>query len=145
MNEKANVLLNDLMAALDQKNFDLEVWKTRASLMLARLFGPNNEYAQLLASLNYDYSSWSLRDQSGSKVADRVKEQARGLIQAAIFDLSLSEDPTEKIIQQVLTGEQLAQIKLHLGNDDALKAFIAQLDQAVKDQLLLILFKNQRK
>lgn len=145
MNDKATELLRELMAALDHKNFDLEVWKIRASLMLDRLFGPNNAYGQQLAALNYDYSSWSLRDQSGSKITDRVKEQARGLIQAAIFDLSMTDDPLKQLMQQVLTGEQLSLIGQIAGNETALKEFVAQLDQASKDKLLYLLFNNQGK
>ncbi len=52
-NIRKQVLL-DLITALDQKNFDLEAWKIRASLIIKKLFGANDEKYVLIKNLKYD-------------------------------------------------------------------------------------------
>ncbi|MBN2805266.1 MAG: hypothetical protein JXR22_01290 [Prolixibacteraceae bacterium] len=142
MTKQAQHILQELLTALDQKNFDLDVWKTKASLVLKRLFGDESEHIKLIESLHYDYSSWSLRDESGSKLANRVKEQARGIVQAAIMELSLADNPLEKVLHLLLSGEQVQQIQQNLNNEAALLASIQKLDQGTKDQLLARLIKE---
>jgi hypothetical protein len=142
MTKQAQHILQELLAALDQKNFDLDVWKTKASLVLNRLFGDESEHIKLIESLHYDYSSWSLRDESGSKLANRVIEQARGIIEAALLELSLADHPVNRVLKLVLTGEQLEKIQELHTNEAALLSSIQTLDQGTKDQLLVRLIKE---
>jgi hypothetical protein len=142
MTKQTQHILQELLAALDQKNFDLDVWKTKASLVLNRLFGDESEHIKLIESLHYDYSSWSLRDESGSKLANRVIEQARGIIEAALLELSLADHPVNRVLKLVLTGEQLEKIQELHTNEAALLSSIQTLDQGTKDQLLVRLIKE---
>ncbi len=45
-------------------------------------------------TLKYDYSSWNLRDHSGGKIHDAVKDKAHEIIESALIELRLSESST---------------------------------------------------
>ena len=66
MVKKEISILKKQIERLDVKNFDLEAWKKFTIVMLARIFGDTSEKIRQIESIEYDYSSWSLRDTSGS-------------------------------------------------------------------------------
>lgn len=147
MNNPEVEILNQLLKAIDQKNFDLSVWKIKTNLLIKKLFGEADDKLKLIDALHYDYSSWSLRDQSGSKQADAVKEQARGIIEAAIMELSVSS--SNDVINELrndLTGSQLDQlqqlIKQTNVDEKALADFFSKISPEVKDRVLARLILN---
>ena len=142
MNKQELTVLNELVIAVDQVNFDLDVWKIKASLLIKKIFGSSDEKVALIESLHYDYSSWSLRDKTGIKQPDTVKEQAKGILQAAILELSISTQPTNIIaeFQKQLTGSEMDQLQqlIDVNNVDenALMDFFKQISTSAKDRIL---------
>lgn len=81
-------LLEEQINKLDLKNFDLEAWKQYTIVLLARIFGENNQKIQQIEKIEYDYSSWSLRDTSGSSAyLETCKKLGKEILQASIDEL----------------------------------------------------------
>jgi hypothetical protein len=106
-------ILGELLKALDQKNFDLSAWKIKAALVIRKAFGDKDPKIALIEGLNYDYSSWALRDHSGGKIHDSIKDKAKEIIEAAILELKLEDDetPVMQIIRNELTGSEYAKLQ----------------------------------
>ena len=62
MAEKEISLLQGQIERLNDKKFDLEAWKNHTQIFLERIFGKDSSKLKMIRDLNYDYSSWSLRD-----------------------------------------------------------------------------------
>lgn len=81
-------LLEEQIGKLESKNFDLEAWKQYTIVLLARIFGDNNQKIQQVEKIEYDYSSWSLRDTSGSSAyLETCKKLGKEILQASIDEL----------------------------------------------------------
>ena len=94
MNEKEKYirLLNDQLKKLETKAFDLSAWKRSTTLILSSIYGPNDPRTKAVETIEYEYNSWSLRDESGSK--DPVKVICSDTIQTIINEIELSDDLT---------------------------------------------------
>jgi hypothetical protein len=148
MDNKKNAVLKQLLADFDKPNFDIEAWKIKASIILKKIFGANDEKISLIENLNYHFSSWSLRDHSGGKPHDPVKDQAREIIETAMLELSLDQKEQTFLseAQNVLTGSQFSDLKNLLSeqhiSSEALSAFFAKIDASTKDSLLVNIFSK---
>lgn len=124
MAKKEIAILKKQIERLDVKDFDLEAWKKFTIVMLARIFGDNSEKIRQIESIEYDYSSWSLRDTSGSSsYLDSCKKLGRKILEASIEELeafglpdkSSEDDKFFRIIvdalQDELKGSQFRQLK----------------------------------
>ncbi len=81
-------LLEEQIGKLESKNFDLEAWKQYTIVLLARIFGDNNQKVRQIEKIEYDYSSWSLRDTSGSSAyLETCKKLGKEILQASIDEL----------------------------------------------------------
>lgn len=81
-------LLEEQIGKLESKKFDLEAWKQYTIVLLARIFGDNNQKIQQVEKIEYDYSSWALRDTSGSSAyLETCKKLGREILQASIDEL----------------------------------------------------------
>lgn len=80
-------LLQQQIEKLDSKDFDLEAWKTYTTVLLARIFGENSMKIRQIATIEYDYSSWSLRDTRGESSMDNCKKLGREILEASISEL----------------------------------------------------------
>ena len=80
-------ILNTLVQKLDDKNFNLEAWKSASVVIIARIFGENSRKIKEIEHIEYDYSSWSLRDTSGESHTDVCKKLARNIIEASILEI----------------------------------------------------------
>jgi len=88
MPKKEIELLNNQIDKLEVKDFDLEAWKKYTIIMLARIFGDNSQKIRQIESIEYDYSSWSLRDTSGSSsYLETCKKLGREILEASIEEL----------------------------------------------------------
>lgn len=138
-NKKINAL-EELLKTFDQPIFDLEAWKIKASLVLKKLFGPDDEKIDLIDKLHYDFSSWSLRDHSGSKQHDPVKNQAKEIINAAILELQISEQEnlTLDFFKKELSGADYEVLLQKVEKDDESKLikYLSSLKPAIKDRIL---------
>lgn len=82
-------ILEEQINKLDSKNFDLEAWKQYSIVLLARIFGDNNQKIHQIEKIEYDYSSWSLRDTSGSsEYLETCKKLGKEILQASIDELN---------------------------------------------------------
>jgi hypothetical protein len=88
MPENEIKLLQSQIDKLKVKDFDLDAWKKATIIILARIFGENNQKIHQIESIEYDYSSWSLRDTTGSNTyLDSCKKLGREILQASIDEL----------------------------------------------------------
>ena len=149
MNTAATNALSELLKAIDQRNFDLDVWKIKALLVIKKVFGESDEKLKMIEALHYDYSSWSLRDQSGSKKSDTIKEEARGIIEAAILEISLEEKSNSVMdaLKQEITGAQTDHLQQLIQQPDVTEKdvveFIQQISSEIKDRVLARLVMNK--
>lgn len=100
---------------LDQKPFDWVAWKRGTLLVLQNLFGNESTYYKQLAATDYEYSSWSLRDASGS--SDPVKSSCLDLLDICRTDIMSHQESTlgtkekmAKLLRQYLTDSQISKI-----------------------------------
>jgi len=126
MIEQKVELLKKQLDKLTTKSFNLDLWKSATATILDSIFGDNNSKSQKIKELNYDFSSWTLRDTaSAADGVDKYRHQAMGILEAAIdeleslgvqeqtianvepFDISLLISP----IEDQLTGLQMRELK----------------------------------
>jgi hypothetical protein len=82
-------ILNTLIEKLNNKNFNLEAWKSATVVILARLFGENSRKIKEIENIEYDYSSWSLRDTSGESHLEVCKKSGRNILEASILEIEV--------------------------------------------------------
>lgn len=124
MVKKEIAILKKQIERLEVKDFDLEAWKKFTIVMLARIFGDTSEKIRQIESIEYDYSSWSLRDTSGSSsYMESCKKLGRKILEASIeeleaFGLPDTSGKDDKFFQLViealqdeLKGSQFKQLK----------------------------------
>jgi hypothetical protein len=130
--EKEVQLLKKLIEKLDDKNFNLDAWKSSAMIILARLFGENSQKLRQIEKIEYDYSSWSMRDTSGIPYLQTCKKLGRQVIETAILELEtlglpVSEvletsgpdiGPISRAFEEVLAASQFREIKAILQSNE---------------------------
>jgi hypothetical protein len=142
MPEKEIQLLKIQIDKLKNKDFDLDAWKKSTIIILARIFGENNLKIKQIESIEYDYSSWSLRDTTGfNTYLDSCKKLGSEILQASIDELeTLGLPKSEEIadefflviagaLQDELKGTQVREIKQILSsgeNPDAKRLLILE-------------------
>ncbi len=137
---------------LDQKPFDWVAWKRGTLLVLQNIFGTDSAYYKQLAQTDYEYSSWSLRDASGS--SDPVKSSCLDLLDICQTDLMSHQEGNvstpekmAKLLSQYLTASQISEIMEvtrsevppHQKNEqigEILKAFSPELSTKVLVELI---------
>jgi len=151
MSENEIKLLQQQIATIDTKKFDLEAWKSPTLMLVSRIFGAESEHVRQIRELKYDYSSWTLRDTSGGgQLTDPVRVRAREILEAAISEIeNLGTPPPVKTVSGVmdafkkeLTGKEmqdLEQILLLNDNDkrQALKSFLNDRDKKMLRSVLI--------
>lgn len=130
MSKKEIQLLEKQIEKLDTKDFDLEAWKKYTIIILARIFGDKNQKITQVEKLEYEFSSWSLRDASGNESYEAgTKKLAREILQAAIDELKvfgIPEIESDQAIQEFLNilldelkGSQVKQLKSILASRES--------------------------
>ena len=133
MSDKETQLLNQQIEKLNAKDFDLEAWKKYTIIILARIFGDKNEKINQIEKLEFEFSSWSLRDASGNESYEEgTKKLAREILQASIDELNIfglpqvDENQADKTIQEFLNilldelkGSQVKQLKSILSSRES--------------------------
>ena len=88
MAQKEIKLLQQQIDKLYVKDFDLEPWKKYTIVLLERIFGSDNEKIRMIKEVEFEFSSWSLRDASGNESYEEGSiKLAREILQAAIDEL----------------------------------------------------------
>ncbi len=154
MAEKEINILTEQIQKLEAKGFDLESWKILTINILERIFGSSSAKIEQVKELKYDFSSWSLRDTSGS--TGSIKKKAKVIIESAINELesfglpNISQNNKENengsilnAFEDELKGTQFKRLKDILTIRDLderkrqLKELFDILDSDVKESLLL--------
>ena len=131
MPEKEIKLLKTQIDKLNNKGFDLDAWKKSTIIILARIFGENNLKIKQIESIEYDYSSWSLRDTTGfNTYLDSCKKLGREILQASVDELEtlglpITEETTDEFflvitgaLQDELKGSQVKEINQILASGE---------------------------
>ena len=142
MPENEIKLLKTQIDKLKNKDFDLDAWKKSTIIILARIFGENNLKIKQIESIEYDYSSWSLRDTTGFNIyLDSCKNLGREILQASVDELETlglpkTEATTDEFflvitgaLQDELKGSQVKEINQILAsgeNPDAKRDIILE-------------------
>ena len=88
MAQKEIKILQQQIDKLYAKDFELQPWKNYTIILLERIFGPENEKIKMIREVEFEFSSWSLRDASGNESYEEgSKKLAREILQAAIDEL----------------------------------------------------------
>jgi hypothetical protein len=163
MVKKEIAILNKQIERLDVKDFDLEAWKKFTIVILARIFGDTSEKIRQIESIEYDYSSWSLRDTSGSSsYLDSCKKLGRKILEASIEELeafglpdtTAEDDKFFKVIiealQDELKGSQFRELKtaiLKTKNEtelnDKIREILHDYDTGVPVDILTAILTNK--
>lgn len=89
MAEKEIQLLQKQIQKLNDTTFDLNTWKNSTILILDKIFGRDSEKINMIRNLNYDYSSWTLRDTTGVSALEIVRKLGKEILETAIIELEL--------------------------------------------------------
>ena len=90
MTDKYIELLRIQMAKLEEADFDLEAWKSGSIVLLSRIFGDSSSKLTQLEKIKFDFSSWSLRDSTGSRdQMESCKKRCKGILEASTIELEV--------------------------------------------------------
>ncbi|WP_430809447.1 MULTISPECIES: hypothetical protein [unclassified Carboxylicivirga] len=118
-------LLEKQMTLIDQRDFDLASWKKATILITSSCFGVNSPQVAAIDKIDYAYSSWALRDESGT--GDPVKTECKTILSTIIseYKIRLSAKPSDDAtntsnglefmwlpFEDELTGAALKKLKL---------------------------------
>lgn len=154
MAEKEIALLQEQIARLGEKKFDLEAWKNHTIIFLERIFGKESSKLRMIKDLGYDYSSWNLRDTAAAgKTSDKdpVLMQAEEILTATIIELKTLGLPHEKkekekiwdLLSDELTGKQMRELETLVRSEESDKTELITkiLESLEKEKLASIVFK----
>lgn len=152
MVEKEIALINKQLESLTAKNFDLEAWKSHTIIFLERIFGKESSKVRMIKDLNYNYSSWNLRDAAGTgKASDPVILKAREILEATKLELEylgvpkLQEENLKiwSLLEEEMTGKQISEIKLILQSEepDRMEKIANLLFSLEKEEMATVLAK----
>lgn len=145
--EKEIRILQEQIDKIDSKGFDLESWKIYTINILERIFGPSSDKIAQIRDLKYDFSSWSLRDTSGS--TGTIKKKARVILESSInelrnFGLPESVKPSGSDMKELvldifsdeLKGSQFKRLKdaVHSEHPDVKKEEISRILGEMTDE-----------
>ncbi|MCD4724525.1 MAG: hypothetical protein K8R63_06740 [Bacteroidales bacterium] len=163
MVKKEISILKKQIERLDIKTFDLEAWKKFTIVMLARIFGDTSEKIRQIESIEYDYSSWALRDTSGtSSYLDSCKKLGRKILEASIAELEAFGLPDQsgdddrffriiiEALQDELKGSQFRELKaviLSMDKEEEMKEKVREIlhdyDTGVPVDILVSILTNK--
>lgn len=138
--EKYLALLNEQLEKINSKSFDLIAWKKSTALLVANLFGQEDTRTRSIDSIEYEYNSWSLRDESGT--TDPVKVLCKETLQTIIQELKLTDilelpdkytDQTDlqfiwEAFEDELTGARLKKLRKELTETSNAELKLAEID-----------------
>ena len=146
MTKKEISILKKQIERLDVKDFDLEAWKKFTIVILARIFGDTSIKIRQIESIEYDYSSWSLRDTSDSSAyLDSCKKLGRKILEASIEELEAFGLPDKsgesdaffqiiiEALQDELKGSQFRELKTTILKTDKEEEIMDRVREILND------------
>ncbi len=116
MANKEIKLLKQQIEKLNEKGFDLEAWKEYTIVILGRIFGEDSRKIKQIQDIEYEHSSWSLRDTAGDSAIDACKKLGQEILEASIAELenfgvpATGSESSEEIIK-IITGALQDELK----------------------------------
>lgn len=154
MAETEIALLKTQIERLHDRNFDLDAWKNHTIIFLERIFGKESTKLKMIKDLDYNYSSWNLRDTAAvgkTNEKDPVVLQAEEILNASIAELIALGLPKEKkekeklreLLNDELTGKQIRELNALFQSEDAEKSEkVTNILEAIdKERLAAIILK----
>jgi hypothetical protein len=83
--EKEIQLLHARLQKLEERTFDLNSWKQGTIAVLDSILGPDNLKRKLIEDIDFQMSSWSLRDTTGD--VDSVKKTCADVLETIILEI----------------------------------------------------------
>lgn len=101
---------------INEKDFDLEAWKSTASTLVSKIFGNSDPRILTIENLKIDYGSWALRDASSNyDPLNTCKKIAQDLMELSIDELKVAENESQsdnfEILANHLTGTQMKEVR----------------------------------
>ncbi|NJO88087.1 MAG: hypothetical protein HC831_03325 [Chloroflexia bacterium] len=143
MVDKEVNILKEQIEKLEAKDFDLEAWKIYTINILERIFGSDSHKIEQLKELKYDFSSWSLRDTSGS--TGSIKKKARVILESSVNELQQFGLPNIDAVKSENASEALLNVfedELKGSQFKRLKEILKTIDLKQKKEQLSELFKE---
>ncbi|TLX74075.1 hypothetical protein E9993_13330 [Labilibacter sediminis] len=127
--EKELQLLHQRLHKIEERGFDLISWKAGTIAVLDSILGPDNLKRKLIEEIDFQNSSWSLRDTTGD--VDSVKKICADIMETIIMEVE-TLGIAEKIVpdHKEEVGENFKMI------EDAIRK---ELSQSQMDELLDLL------
>jgi len=97
MIEKRIELLRNQIQKLDEKDFDLDAWKSSTTVILGRIFGDSYQGIKAIDKIKFDSGGWAIGD--ASHFWDNMascKKQGKDILEACIIELETFGEP-EKV------------------------------------------------
>ncbi len=97
MTEKQIELLKKQISKLDEKDFDLDAWKSSTTVILGRIFGDTYQGIKAIEKIKFDGGGWAIGD--ASHFWDNItscKKQGRDILEACITELETFGQPEKK-------------------------------------------------
>ncbi len=97
-------LIQEQIDKLEEKQFDLEAWKSYTTVLLGRIFGDKNQKIKQIERIKYNFGSWSLRDTSGKEATlESCRKKGKEILEAAIhelenFGLPVEQHPEDELV-----------------------------------------------
>jgi hypothetical protein len=135
-------LLKKRIDRIDEKDFDLEGWKSGTTILLSRIFGKDNSYSNEIDDLKVDYSSWSLRDATADyNPKETCKRCSCEILELAIDELHMSQNKEKSIHSITATlQDKSGKLEIAIAAKDE-KAILKLLNKENKDHLTRLLAK----
>ncbi len=154
MKAKQIKLLKKQIARLDDKDFNLDVWKKSTIILLERIFGKNSTEIKQIKEISQDMSSWSLRDNLGDSSSDRSNLLGKQILETCIDELELTEELDESedagnkklnLLKNELKGSQYENIRKildkNMNEDQKLEELTKSLEKIDKEDLTDLIAK----
>jgi len=140
-------LLERQIEKLTASDFDFEAWKKYSVIILSRIFGDNDEKIKQLKNIDFEFSSWSLRDASGNESYEEgSKRLATEVLKAAIDELKIygipnidnnNKDVVSRellnIILDELKGSQVKELSKILSSSDSMTEKKRRVKELIKE------------
>jgi hypothetical protein len=135
MNQKYIALLTKRIEKLEEKDFDLEAWKSATVSTMEGFMKESDPRIKKINELKIDYSSWALRDATSKyNPEETCKKKGKEILQAIIDELEIESE---------MQGEAVSILEILEKHLD--KKTIQSLDETEDTETVLSILKREKK
>jgi len=154
-NESYLALLKNQLKQVDERDFDFVSWKKATILLTSSCFGTNSPQVAALEKIDYAYSSWALRDESGS--TDPIKNDCKTTLSTIINEFTIRMEANDETgipadinnlnflwltFQDELTGSALKKLKSIISKANASADEVEAFLKDLPNQTLVNIIQN---